>query len=202
MQVHVTGKHVDVGDALRTRVTDEISSNISKFFDREGGVADVVVSREGSFFKVDCAVTLASGQQLTTHGKGSDAHAAFDSAMDRMTKRVRRYKTRLKSHHEQALAKQAESAAYFVIAASDDDDDETEADAATDGQAEPIIIAETERLLQSMTVSMAVSEMDLSGAQTIVFRNAAHGGLSVVYRRPDGNIGWIDPERTKARTGV
>lgn len=201
MQVHVTGKHVDVGDALRTRVTDEISSNISKFFDRAGGVADVVVSREGSFFKVDCAVTLASGQQLTTHGQGSDAHTAFDAAMDRMTKRVRRYKTRLKSHHEQALAKQAESAAYFVIAASDDDDDETGAEVAANGQAEPIIIAETERLLQSMTVSMAVSEMDLSGAQTIVFRNAAHGGLSVVYRRPDGNIGWIDPERTKARTG-
>ena len=201
MQVHVTGKHVDVGDALRTRVSDEISTNISKFFDREGGVADVVVSREGSFFKVDCAVTLASGQQLTTHGQGSDAHAAFDAAMDRMTKRVRRYKNRLKSHHEQALAKQAESAAYFVIAATDDDD-EGDVDAPSSDKGEPIIIAETERQLQSMTVSRAVLEMDLSGAQTIVFRNAAHGGLSVVYRRPDGNIGWIDPERTKARTGM
>lgn len=201
MQVHVTGKHVDVGEALRTRVSDEISTNISKYFDRAGGVADVVVSREGSFFKVDCAVTLASGQQLTTHGQGSDAHTAFDAAMDRMTKRVRRYKNRLKSHHEQALAKQAESAAYFVIAATDDEDD-GDLEAPSGGHGEPIIIAETERQLQSMTVSRAVLEMDLSGAQTIVFRNAAHGGLSVVYRRPDGNIGWIDPERTKPRTGV
>ena len=200
MQVHVTGKHVDVGDALRTRVSDEISSNISKYFDREGGVADVVVSREGSFFKVDCAVTLASGQHLTTHGQGSDAHTAFDAAMDRMTKRVRRYKNRLKSHHGQALAKQAESAAYFVIAASDDEDD-GDHEVPSGGQGEPIIIAETERQLQSMTVSRAVMEMDLSGAQTIGFRNAAHGGLSVVYRRTDGNIGWIDPERTKVRTG-
>jgi ribosomal subunit interface protein len=200
MQVHVTGKHVDVGETLRTRVSDEISSNISKYFDRAGGTADVVVSREGSFFRVDCAVTLASGQQLTTHGVGSDAHVAFDAAMDKMTKRVRRYKNRLKSHHTQALAKQAESAAYFVIAASDDDD-ETDEMPPSDGMAEPIIIAETERPVRSMTVSMAVMEMDLTETQTIVFRNAAHGGLSVVYRRPDGNIGWIDPERTKVRTG-
>ena len=200
MQVHVTGKHVDVGETLRTRVSDEISSNISKYFDRAGGTADVVVSREGSFFRVDCAVTLASGQQLTTHGVGSDAHVAFDAAMDKMTKRVRRYKNRLKSHHTQALAKQAESAAYFVIAASDDDD-ETDEMPPGDGMAEPIIIAETERPVRSMTVSMAVMEMDLTETQTIVFRNAAHGGLSVVYRRPDGNIGWIDPERTRVRTG-
>jgi len=195
MQVHVTGKHVGVGDTLRTRISDEISSNISKYFDREGGAANVVVSREGSFFKVDCAVLLASGQQLITHGQGSDAHTAFDAAMERMTKRVRRYKNRLKSHHEQALAKQAESAAYFVIAATDD---ESDADVSTVGTGEPIIIAETERQLQSMTVSRAVMEMDLSGAQTLLFRNAAHGGLSVIYRRADGNIGWIDPERTKA----
>jgi ribosomal subunit interface protein len=200
MQVHVTGKHVDVGETLRTRVADELSSNISKYFDRAGGTADVVVSREGSFFRVDCAVTLASGQQLTTHGVGSDAHVAFDTAMDKMTKRVRRYKNRLKSHHTQALAKQAESAAYFVIAASDDDDEPDETPPG-DGMAEPIIIAETERPVRSMTVSMAVMEMDLTETQTIVFRNAAHGGLSVVYRRPDGNIGWIDPERTKVRTG-
>jgi ribosomal subunit interface protein len=200
MQVHVTGKHVDVGETLRTRVADELSSNISKYFDRAGGTADVVVSREGSFFRVDCAVTLASGQQLTTHGVGSDAHVAFDTAMDKMTKRVRRYKNRLKSHHTQALAKQAESAAYFVIAASDDDDEPDETPSG-DGMAEPIIIAETERPVRSMTVSMAVMEMDLTETQTIVFRNAAHGGLSVVYRRPDGNIGWIDPERTKVRTG-
>ena len=200
MQVHVTGKHVDVGETLRTRVADELSSNISKYFDRAGGTADVVVSREGSFFRVDCAVTLASGQQMTTHGVGSDAHVAFDTAMDKMTKRVRRYKNRLKSHHTQALAKQAESAAYFVIAASDDDDEPDETPPG-DGMAEPIIIAETERPVRSMTVSMAVMEMDLTETQTSVFRNAAHGGLSVVYRRPDGNIGWIDPERTKVRTG-
>lgn len=198
MQVQVTGKHVDVGEALRTRVADELSTSILKYFDRDGGGADVVVSREGTAFKVDCAVTLASGQQLTTHGVGGDAHMAFDAALEKMSKRIRRYKNRLKSHSLAASAKQAESAAYFVIAASEDEDDDVE-DEAAQAFPEPMIIAETEKPVREMTVSMAVLELDLTEAQTIVFRNAAHGGLSVVYRRPDGNIGWIDPERTKAR---
>jgi ribosomal subunit interface protein len=199
MQVQVTGKHVDVGEALRTRVADELSTSIAKYFDRGGG-ADVVVSREGNAFKVDCAVTLASGQQLTTHGVGGDAHMAFDAALEKMSRRIRRYKHRLRDHHTQAVAKQAESAAYFVIQQPDDEEVEDE-QVAADALPEPMIIAETERPIRTMTVSMAVMDMDLSGAQTIVFRNAAHGGLSVVYRRPDGNIGWIDPERTKARNG-
>jgi ribosomal subunit interface protein len=198
MQVQVTGKHVDVGEALRSRVSDEVSSSIGKYFDREGGGADVVVSREGHAFKVDCAVTLASGQQLTTQGLGGDAHLAFDAALAKMQKRVRRYKNRLKDHHIQALARQAETAAYFVIQAPEDDDG---LDDLPDGEAqgfpEPMVIAETEKPIRTMTVSMAVMELDLTESQTIVFRNAAHGGLSVVYRRPDGNIGWIDPERTR-----
>jgi ribosome hibernation promoting factor len=199
MQVQVTGKHVDVGEALRTRVTDELSNSIAKYFDRGGG-ADVVVSREGNAFRVDCVVNLASGQQLTTQGVGGDAHMAFDAALEKMAKRIRRYKNRLKSHHGQAVAaRQAESAAYFVIAAPEFDEDEDEIDGAHHAFAEPMIIAETEKPVRSMTVSMAVMELDLTEAQTIVFRNAAHGGLSVVYRRPDGNIGWIDPERTKGR---
>ena len=201
MQVQVTGKHVDVGDALRSRVSDELSSSIGKYFDRDGGGADVVVSREGHAFKVDCAVTLASGQQLTTHGLGGDAHVAFDAALLKMEKRVRRYKHRLKDHHIQAQARQAETASYFVLQAPDDDEDEgLEADG---GQfPEPMVIAETETPIRTMTVSMAVMELDLTESQTIVFRNAAHDGLAVVYRRPDGNIGWIDPERTKGTNGA
>lgn len=201
MQVQVTGKHVDVGEALRTRVSDELSTSIAKYFDREGGGADVVVSREGPAFRVDCAVTLATGQQLTTQGLGGDAHLAFDAALEKLSKRIRRYKNRLKSHHGQQVAKQAENAAYYVLAAPDHDDEAADEEAPGQTFPGPMIIAETERQLRSMTVSMAVMELDLSEAQTIVFRNAAHGGLSVVYRRPDGNIGWIDPERTKVRNG-
>src|SRR4029450_7823849 len=126
MQVQVTGKHVDVGDALRSRVSDEISTSIGKYFDREGGGADVVVSREGHAFKVDCAVTLASGQQLTTHGVGGDAHLAFHAAIAKMQKRIRRYKNRLKDHHTQAMARQAETASYYVLQAPDEDDETTD----------------------------------------------------------------------------
>ncbi|WP_411289101.1 ribosome hibernation-promoting factor, HPF/YfiA family [Phenylobacterium sp.] len=199
MQVHITGKHVDVGEALRSRVSDEISSSIGKYFDRGGG-ADVVVSREGHAFKVDCAVTLTTGQKLTTHGLGGDAHLAFDAAMSKMQKRIRRYKNRLKDHHPQALARQAETAAYFVIQATDEDEEEAIEEEAQSFP-EPMVIAETETAIRTMTVSRAVMELDLTESQTIVFRNAAHGGLSVVYRRPDGNIGWIDPERTKGGEG-
>ena len=201
MQVQVTGRHVDVGEALRSRVLSEISSSIGKYFDRDGGGADVVVSRDGHAFRVDCAVTLASGQQLTTHGLGEDAHLAFDGAIAKLQKRIRRYKNRLKDHHPQALARQAETAAYYILQAPDDaaadDLGEDEGDPGAADFPEPMVIAETETSIGVMTVSMAVLELDLTESQTIVFRNAAHGGLSVVYRRPDGNIGWIDPERTK-----
>ena len=202
MQVQVTGKHVDVGEALRSRVSAELSNSIGKYFDRDGGGADVVVSREGHAFKVDCAVTLASGQQLTSQGLGGDAHLAFDAAIERLRKRVRRYKNRLKDHHGQALARQAETARYYVIQAPEETDDgDLEADA-EGGFPEPMVIAETQTPIETLTVSMAVLELDLTASQTIVFRNAAHGGLSVVYRRPDGNIGWIDPERTRSNGGA
>lgn len=198
MQVQVTGKHVDVGEALRARVSDEIANSIEKYFDRGGG-ADVVVTREGAAFKVDCAVTLASGAQLTTHGVGGDAHMAFDAAMQKMEKRIRRYSKRLKDHHPQAQAKQAETAAYFILQPMEAEEEDDSAEA--EGYPEPVVIAEMEKPIRAMTVAMAVMELDLTESQTIVFRNAAHGGLSVVYRRPDGNVGWIDPERARRAEG-
>ncbi|HEX4181485.1 MAG TPA: ribosome-associated translation inhibitor RaiA [Caulobacteraceae bacterium] len=202
MHVQVSGKHVAVGEALRERVTGEILTSIGKYFDR-GGDADVVVSRDGHGFRVDCTVALASGQQLQSHGLGGDAHAAFDAALAKVETRIRRYKRKLKSHSVAATAKAAETAALYVLRAPDgaDADDEWEA-VAGNGPPAAMIIAETQAPLNTMTVSMAVMELDLTESQTIVFRNAAHGGLSVVYRRPDGNIGWIDPERTVALNGA
>ena len=201
MQVQVTGKHVDVGDALRTRVADELTTSIGKYFDRGGG-ADVVVSREGHSFKVDCAVTLASGQQLTSHGLGGDAYVAVGAAIAKMETRVRRYKRRLKDHHHQALAKQQETAAYFVLQPTDFEDEDDGPGESADVFPESMVIAETETQIRTLTVSGAVMQLDLTEAQAIVFRNAAHGGFSVVYRRSDGNIGWIDPERTKNTNGA
>ena len=123
MQVQVSGKHVDVGDALRERVTDEITSSIGKYFER-GGDADVVVSREGHSFRVDCAVQLASGQQLRSHGLGGDAHAAFGAALQKVETRIRRYKRKLKSHSNAANAKAAETASYFVLQSPDEAPDD------------------------------------------------------------------------------
>lgn len=199
MQVQVSGKHVDVGEALRSRVSDDITSTIGKYFDR-GGTADVVVARDGFNFRVDCSIRLDSGQMLQSQGLGGDAHAAFGSALDKIETRVRRYKRRLKSHSIQAGARREETAAMYVLRSPDDDVEEWDD---VDGHGPPtgMIIAETEEALKTMTVSMAVMELDLTESRTIVFRNAAHGGLSVVYRRPDGNIGWIDPERTQSQNG-
>jgi ribosomal subunit interface protein len=206
MQVHVTGKHVDVGEALRSRITDEITGSIGRYFER-GGDADVVVSKDGHGFRIDCAVRLASGQRLESHGFGGDAHAAFGSALTKVESRIRRYKRRLKNHHHPSI-KDSESAMEMVLRSPGQDEDED----AWDDVAQPgselahepptgVVIAENERPVRTMTVSMAVLDLDLTESQTIVFRNAAHGGISVVYRRPDGNIGWIDPERAKSLNG-
>ena len=133
------------------------------------------------------------------------AAGAFDAALAKIETRIRRYKRRLKSHSAAANAKQAETASYFVIRAPEGEEDVDWDDGETSQAAHVppsgMVIAETEKPVREMTVSMAVMELDLTESQTIVFRNAAHGGLSVVYRRPDGNIGWIDPERTKSLDG-
>ena len=209
MQIQVSGKHIAVGDALRTRITDKLNSGIERYFERGGINAEVVVRKDGHDFNVDCIVRLASGQQLDSSGSGPDAHAAFDAALDKIEVRVRRYKRRLKNHHRQDnLRPDPETAPAFVLRAPEADDaDEAWDDLAESGLAshEPptgVVIAETHTQLRTMTVSMAVLELDLTESQTIVFRNAAHGGLSVVYRRSDGNIGWIDPERTKPVAGA
>lgn len=197
MQVQISGKQVDVGDALRSRISEELLSSIGKYFER-GGDADVVVGKEGHAFQVDCSVTLASGAKLVSTGQGGDAHSAFDAALHKVEARIRRYKRRLKNHHHPTG--RAETAALTVLRPPEDDldgwDDESLAPSANEPPA-GVVIAETEAPLKTMTVSMAVMEMDLTESQAVVFRNAAHGGLSVVYRRRDGNIGWVDPERTK-----
>jgi len=198
MQVQISGKHVDVGEALRTRISDDLLSSIGKYFER-GGDAEVVLSRDGHGFRIDCSVTLASGQQLQSHGLGIDAHGAFDQALAKIETRIRRYKRRLKSHSSAAEAKAAEASASYVLRAPGEDEDLADWEADDAGRPPAaMVVAESETELRTMTVAMAVMELDLTEEPAIVFRNAAHGGLSVVHRRSDGNIGWIDPRRTKA----
>ncbi len=198
MNVQVSGKHVNVGDALRQRIIDELIAGVGKYFER-GGDADVSVGKDGHSFCVDIVVRLASGQQLEARGSGGDAHAAFDNALQKLETRIRRYKRRLKNHHLHpgGRAATAELASLIVLRADDegDFDEAWDDDESLDGAPAAMIIAETEATLKTMPVSMAVMELDLSDAPMVLFRNAGHGGLSVVYRRKDGNIGWIDPER-------
>jgi ribosomal subunit interface protein len=198
MNVQVSGKHVNVGDALRQRITEGVIGGIGKYFER-GGDADVSVGKDGHGFCVDIVVHLASGQQLEARGMGADAHGAFDEALIKLETRIRRYKRRLKNHHTHpgGRAATAEMASLIVLRADDEGDfDEAWEDGElADGPPAAMIIAETEATLKTMPVSMAVMELDLSDAPMVLFRNAGHGGLSVVYRRKDGNIGWIDPER-------
>src|ERR1700761_2267174 len=121
MQVTVSGKHVDVGDALRSRIVETLTSHIGKFFER-GGDAEVVVAREGHTFRVDCLVTLASGQQIVSHGFATDAHDAFTATLDKIENQVRRYKRRLKNHRPSTAKFAAESAAVTILQAGDDED--------------------------------------------------------------------------------
>lgn len=201
MQVQVSGKHVDVGEALSSRIVEELTKGIGKYFERGAIDADVVVSREGPLFRVDCWVRLASGQTLVSHATGADAHGALDGMLDKIEKRVRRYKRRLKDHHIGPAPR--ESAPLTVLRAPDEleDEDFGEVGEPEDGPPPAMVIAETEFPVRTMTVGQAVLELDLSNYPVILFRNAAHGGLAVVYRRPDGNVGWIDPERTRSSNG-
>ncbi len=205
MQVQVSGKHVDVGEALGSRISQELEDGIGKYFERGAQDAEVVVSKDGHGFKVDCWVRLASGQSIVTTGLGGDAHGAFSDSLDKLEKRVRRYKRRLKDHHigpKRMSPEKTEDAARdvarsMVLRNPDTVEDETFGAAGVPGEPPPLgmVIAETEAEIRTITVGRAVAELDMTGYPVVVFRNAAHGGISVVYRRPDGNVGWIDPER-------
>ena len=204
LTVQVAGRHVDLGEALRQRITDELNANVGKYFER-GGQADVTVGKDRYAFFTDIVLHLSTGQQLVVRGLGHDAHASFSAGLEKIEGRLRRYKRRLKNHHAQPSAK-VEATAYVVMRSPDDDDSLFEDDWGADGSAgsgapQGAIIAETEAPLKTLTVSMAVMELDMAEQPVVVFRNVAHGGVSVVYRRADGNIGWIDPERTRPLAG-
>jgi ribosomal subunit interface protein len=211
MQVQVSGKHMDVGEALGSRISQELEDGIGKYFERGGQDAEVVVSKDGHGFKVDCWVRLASGQSLVTTGMGGDAHSAFTDSLHKLETRVRRYKRRLKDHHigpkrlspEKTEMAAAEVARSIVLRdpGSVEDDAFGEAGRPDEHPPEGMVIAETDTELKLMTVGQAVLELDMTGYPVSVFRNAGHGGVSIVYKRPDGNIGWIDPQRTRSSNG-
>jgi ribosomal subunit interface protein len=200
MRVQVAGRQMDVGEALRSRIESELTSGVGKYFNRATDAVVTVAKNGGGIgIEVDCTVHLSSGISLQAAGHAGDAHSAFDDALGKLEKRVRRYKRRLRNHHaENKSPLPAEDATAYVLAPLEGD---AEDDAAPDRPDAPLVIAESTVPVRTMAVAMAVLQLDLSDAPVLMFRNAASGSLNVVYRRVDGNVGWIDPERAATRKG-
>ena len=187
MPFRVSGKNIDVGEALRGRINDRITEAMGKYFD--GGYSGhVTVAREGFGFRTECAIHLDSKITLHAEGQAADAYASADQAALRVERRLRRYHRRLKEHRSDRLDGRAALEAASYIIAAPEQDSEAELDGFT-----PVIIAESTTMLKQLSVSDAVMELDMTGAPVLVFRHAAHGGINIVYRRADGHFGWIDP---------
>lgn len=182
---------MDVGDALRERITDKVTDIIQKYFDR-GFSGQITMIKSGARFTSDCIVRLDSGASLQAAGESHDPIQAFEAAAERLEKRLRRYKRRLKSHYPVNASTDGVNIAYAVVEGLDEDDeDDIPEDFA------PTIVAESTLALKTMSVASAVIELDTMGSPVLVFRNGGTEQLNIVYRRPDGNIGWIDPATVK-----
>ncbi|MFQ5773436.1 MAG: ribosome hibernation-promoting factor, HPF/YfiA family [Kiloniellaceae bacterium] len=188
MQLSVKGKQLDVGDALRTHVRESLSRILGKYFGDAIEVG-VTLSREGHRFRALVTAHVGRAIQLRAQGESEGAYLAFDTAAEHLAKRLRRYKRRLRDHHkEPAPAAEALPAQQYILAGQPGDDS---SEAEADGM--PVIVAEMTTEIPSLTVGEAVMRMDLADLPALMFRNSSHSGLNLVYRRPDGNIGWIDP---------
>jgi ribosomal subunit interface protein len=188
MPFRISGKNLDVGDALRTRINERVIEALGKYFD--GGYSGhVTIEKEGFGFRTECAVHLDSKVTLHAEGMAADAYASADQAAIRIEKRLRRYHRRLKDHQPNHGDGHAPVDVPSYVIATPDHESEDE----IGGEFTPVIIAESTTLLKRLSVSEAVTELDMTGVPVIVFRHAGNGRVNVVYRRSDGHVGWIDP---------
>ncbi|MXY34607.1 MAG: ribosome-associated translation inhibitor RaiA [Boseongicola sp. SB0664_bin_43] len=186
MQYQVTGKKIDVGEALQTHVKTSLDEVAGKYAGRPTD-ANVVFSKSGHEFVCEILIHLSTGLTVQARGHDHEIYAAFERSCDKAEKQLRRYKRRLKGHRRERPVELQDASAYIL--ASSDGHDESEPDTL-----QPIIIAEMETKIPSLSVGEAVMQMELAGAPVLVFRNERQEtGVNVVYRRDDGNIGWIDP---------
>ncbi|MBI3452101.1 MAG: ribosome-associated translation inhibitor RaiA [Rhodospirillales bacterium] len=189
MQLSVSGIHIDVGDSLRSHVAQSLEATVDRYFGHaiEG---KATFARARHLFRADISVHIARGMVLQSHAEAADAYAAFDAALDRLDTRLQRHKGRLVDRRRGgADGEEFESAPYYVIAADETAPEDKERGA-------PPVVAEMATDIAILTVSEAVMRLDLADQPALMFRNRAHGGLNVVYRRNDGAIGWIDPGAT------
>ena len=189
MGLRVSGKNFDIGEALRQHIRERVETAAARYFN--GSMTGLVVlDHEGSGYRTDCTLHLASGTTLHSEGRAQEPYASFDQAADRLERRLSRYKQKLKEHHPVSPSNGTDQVARdviadYVIQGPDEDELETEF--------HPLVIAETTSAMKTMPVSEAVMDLDFTGAPVQVFRHAGNGRVNIVYRRPDGNIGWIDP---------
>jgi ribosomal subunit interface protein len=188
MNLRVSGKNMDIGKSLREKAQDYFDAAVSKYFDR-GYTGHLTIEPEGHGFKAECVVHLDSGVILKASASAQDATTAYEKMAAHIEKRLRRYKRKLKNHRR--IASSEDIAQAYILASPDSHEEEVAEDFA------PPIIAEDTSNLTTMSVGEAVMELDLAQSDVIVFRSAGHGGVNVVYRRSDGNIGWVDPAVAK-----
>ncbi|UWQ18293.1 ribosome hibernation-promoting factor, HPF/YfiA family [Jannaschia sp. M317] len=185
MRYQITGKQIDIGEALQTHVQTQLSAVMEKYAGRPTD-AQVTFSKSAHEFVCEATVHLSTGLTATAKAKATEIYAAFDSSAEKMEKQLRRYKRRLKNHHQdRAQPVEVSGGSSYILAA--------EAEDAEPDTLQPMIVAEMETKIASLSVGEAVMQMELAGAPVLVFKNEKGGGVNVVYRREDGNVGWIDP---------
>ncbi len=189
MRYQISGHQIDIGEALQTHVKTELSAAVTKYAERPTD-ATVIFSRNAHEFVCEAVVHLSTGLTAQARAHATEIYAAFDKCAEKMEKQLRRYKRRLKDHHrERKEPVEVTAAPSYILAGTEDEGEGQEPETL-----QPMIIAEMEARVPALSVGEAVMQMELAGAPILVFRNEGHNGVNVVYRRDDGNIGWIDPQ--------
>ena len=199
MTLRISGKSISVGEALRERVSDRTQEVLRKYFDGNYS-GHITLSKDGFGFKTDCALHLDSGVTLEAESNATDAYASADAALLMIEKRLRRYKSRLKDRSARKAHAASVAIAEMVAPTLDAPSYVIEAPAESEDELDgynPVIIAEATTSLKRLSVSEAVMELDLTGAACLVFLHGSSGRVNIIYRRSDGNIGWVDPPLVK-----
>jgi ribosomal subunit interface protein len=196
MEVIIHGHHFDLGEALQTHIKDKMQDISDKYFGRSVHCIVTIDKETKTLFKTHISMTVGKDIQVISTTKEHDVYGSFDLAAEKVAKQLRRYKRKLRDHHQQMEAAQEMRVPEYTIGLSlRDDQVDHLTDEEIDMQDEPAIVAEMTTNIQSMTVSDAVMRLNLSGNNAMMFRNSKNGGLNMVYVRQDGNIGWVDPQQ-------
>lgn len=195
MQLTVQGKQMDLGEALRTHVSEKLEDINTKYFNRAID-ATVTFSPEGqAFTKTHISIRVGKDIMVISDATEADPYIAFDQAANKVAKQLRRYKRKLRDHHQRlddAPEDHFTPALDYTLSSEQNNEEE---------HSDHLVIAEMSTNIQTMSPSDAAMRLELSGLPAMMFKNASHGGLNMVYIRPDGNVGWVDPDGKSTKVG-